>query len=311
MHSGSNVLNNTPALLATGVSLYVILSRRKRCPNATKGRKPSKQAGLDQRVAASDGSQPPHAIVAQSRQPSGVNPVGMPHLHLTPKQGQHSTDSMTYSQVYDTAEGFETCGSVTRSQTHVSICSLPALHTQTVMHPDAEESDLTQALRELQREQAQQQQTAASDASSAVQSRRRQVSELQRSQQSAGYAHKEPVLNLHSQPILQNNPAENISHSHQQLAQAAGIQPQRQRQSQEAGNAHQTSEQPRQLKHGGFKIDRPQHAQQAPAANGRPTPGSGNTVLGVNASGVNALSEAQVLSRLYVLQFTHLPYTCE
>lgn len=309
MHSGSHVLNNTPALLATGVSLYVILSRRKRCPNAAKGRKPSKQAGLNQGVAASDGSQPPHAIVAQSRQPSGVNPVGMPHLHLTPKQGQHSTDSATYSQVYDTAEGFETCGSVTRSQTHVSICSIPALHTQTVMHPDAEESDLTQALRELQREQAQQQQTAASDASSAVQSGGRRVSELQRAQQSAGYAHKDPVLNLHSQPILQNNPAENVSHGYQQLAQAADSQ--QQWQPQEVGNAHQMSEQPRQLKHGGFKIARSQHAQQAPAANGGPTPGSGNTVLGVNASGVHALSEAQVLSRLYVLQCAGLPCTCE
>ena len=262
---------------------------------------------MNQAVAASGGSQPPHAIVAQSRQPSGVNPVGMPHLHLTPKQGQISSDSVTYSQVYDTADGFETCGSVARSQTHVSVCSIPALHTQTVTYPDAEESDLIQALRELQLEQAQQQLSAV-DASQAVQSGGRHMSELQHAQQSVGCTPVEPGVSLRTQPILQSNPAGSISQSGRPHMLSAGNQ-QRQ-QPQEFGNAQQISEQSRQLKHDGVQIHRPQHAQQAPSANGQSALRSSNTVLGVKASGVHLLSEAQVLTWLYVLQCAHWSCAC-
>lgn len=269
-----------------GASLYVIVSRRRSKSSHNQTCKRSKQPDAALVVATSDSSQAPHTLVAQSRQPSGAEPIGVPHLHLTPKQDQAPADSSClHSQACAGTVEFQLCGSVACTHTGVSVCSISALNTQTVLHPDAGESDLTQALRELQQEQAQQQHLSAipHDASQAVQMA---PSKAVVSQQTAAHE-QQPYANLQSQPILQDASSAVQARTGCTIGQAGDEQ---QYKKQEDDSDFQKSLQPKQGTSQLGKAQYTQHGMSKPAA------GSATTVLGVRANGVHALNEAQVSS---------------
>lgn len=267
--------------------MYVLASHRKRRSTSGQTCKHSKQAGEDQSVTASDGGQAPHAIVTKSQQPSGAEPVGLPHLHLTPTHALTSAHNVLHRQAYSYADSIPACGSVSGIHTGASVCSMPALHTQTVMHPDAEESDLTVALRDLQRNQVHQQQqqpvpASQRDASQAVQSAHGPAMGLQHTVTCVS-EHEQPALNLQSQPILQCNLSGAAVNTGGRLVQAANSQ-------QQAFAKGNEMLEPTQLhyKHGGVQSGKSQHQQHG-------TQAQATVVLGIKANGIHSLTEAQVL----------------
>lgn len=267
--------------------MFVLVSHRKRRYRSTQAPPKTQQMVTDLSATASDDSQAPQAIVAQSRQPSGVEPVGLPHLHLTPTHALSSAHSTLHSHAYSYADSIPACGSVSGIHTGASVCTVPMLHTQTVVHPDAEESALTVALKDLQLAEAQQQQQQHQECT--VQHGSHQAMTAAQSQavfsQHAGPSQPEQsVVSLQSQPILQGQPKDAGVVTVNEPAQAADIH--------QHATVHvcgQKPAQPRHIKQGGFAVDRAQqrqHGTQAPAT----------CVVGVKANGVHSLTEAQVIN---------------
>lgn len=282
-----------------GLSICIILSRWRRKCNAARNSQPSKpKPGPRQLVAASEASYHLHSLITQSRQPSVADPVPHPHPHLSPKPEETVLQLRTHSQDAVTTGLAPALLTPTVPHSLADPPSIHALHTQTVTHPDAADSELTKALRELQLEQAQQQQQQPFAAQShpmagALHAQSMAAPPLQSAAQFDGQT-QEPAPIFRSQPIVQDARPRPPSEKENICAQIACTQ-----QQQKLGLGRQQSELLLPVVKQAVLADG--HAQLGSQGSRRSAGKPAVTVLGVQAraTGLGSLTEAQVVVLLH------------
>ena len=249
-------------------------------------------------VAASEASYHLHSLITQSRQPSIADPVPHRHTHLTPKPEHAALQLRAHSQSGVTTGLAPALLTQTVPHSPEDPPRTHALHTQTVTHPDAADSELTEALRELQLEQAHQQQPPVAVQSNLVAGPLHAQCMAKPHAQTAAQSccrTQEPAPALHSQPILQDaqlRPQPGKEHSHAQTASD-------QHQQKPADGQQQSQGLLPVAKQPAFAEDR---AQLGSLRRGWPAGKPAFTVLGVQAraTGLGSLTEAQVTVLLHL-----------